>query len=165
MPEVTPRELTHQMAFLTILHRVYMQKACDEFNVYPGQIAILKYIEKNDGCTQREVAQTLHISPPSVATSIKRMQRAGLLTKLSVSSDLRRSSLSVTKAGRETARQCSESMEKLNSRMFHGFAQKELDELGAYFTRLTDNLDLEGDWRGKSFYELLEACNRRKEKV
>ena len=44
---------------------------------HPMLITILKHLEEGEnGCSQRELAQMLHISPPAVATSLKSMEKS-----------------------------------------------------------------------------------------
>ncbi len=72
-----------------------------ENGIYFGQPPILKYLSENKNATQKEIADYLHISAPSVATSLKRMEEAGLVVRLENKADARRNTLKLTQKGKE----------------------------------------------------------------
>ena len=67
-----------------IIHRLHSQKisgVSEDFGLHPGQTRILSTVGEMNGSTQKELADLLRITPPSMAVSIKRMQKAGLVEK------------------------------------------------------------------------------------
>ena len=75
------RSLVHEIITLTVTHRYRVGKAASELGLYFGQPGILEYILMNNGCTQKELAEHLHVSPASVATTLKRMEKSGFFVK------------------------------------------------------------------------------------
>ena len=73
------RELVHQLISLSVIHRCRITKNASSVGLYWGQPMLLEYVLEHDTCTQAEIAKALYISPPSVATSLKRMEKAGLI--------------------------------------------------------------------------------------
>ena len=74
-------ELAAKMKKIQLLRRIWIQKTQPDVELYFGQLPILEYIRKNPGCTQAEIAEHLCVTPASISTSTKRLQKSGLLTK------------------------------------------------------------------------------------
>mgnify|MGYP003506704792 CR=1 FL=1 len=72
---MTYRDLVHQIISTTLIHRHRITKSAQQAGLYYGQPMILEYIMNNNLCTQKDLAKSLHISPASVATSIKRKEK------------------------------------------------------------------------------------------
>ena len=84
------RELVHDFISISVIHRYRISKSASRVGLYFGQPSILRYITEQDGCTQKELAEALHISPASAATSLKRIEKAGLITRTADSQDSRK---------------------------------------------------------------------------
>ncbi len=111
-----------------------------EKGIYLGQPPILKYLSENKNATQREIADFLHISVPSVATSLKRMEEAGLVTRLEDKKDARRQIVRLTKKGKELFEYAENTFMYVDNIAYQGFTEKELDMLVAFLERMNNNL-------------------------
>ena len=85
--------LMHRMV---ALHKLRLQRKTAPLGMFAGQMPLLLYVGRHPGCTQRDIAEALGVSTPSVATSIKRMQKAGMLEKLADEADMRCNKISLT---------------------------------------------------------------------
>lgn len=164
----TTRRLSEKLSRLNLLHRLHIFHAANEFGLYLGQMPILDCVAKNDRCTQRELCETLHVSPPSVATSVKRMQRAGLITKMADESDLRYTRLSLTEQGRRVAAEGRKLLDGVDGLMFHGIPPKERELFEGVLQRMIDNLAVD-EWQGETMFSLMQKqldahAQRAKEK-
>ena len=117
-------------------------------------------------CIQRaSVKEGVHLGQPasSIATSLKRMQRSGLIEKSVDTADLRSNRLRLTGKGQAAMQRSRQACDAVDRRMFEGFSQEELSTFCHYLDRLIDNLSGE-EFRDKSFPALLaEFHNRRGE--
>ena len=76
------REIVGKLIQLNALKRISTHRAASEIGLYDGQMPLLETLER-DGClTQKALADRLHVSPASVAVSIKRMQKCGIVDKM-----------------------------------------------------------------------------------
>ena len=83
------REIVGKLIQLNALKRISTHRAASEIGLYDGQMPLLETLER-DGClTQKALADRLHVSPASVAVSIKRMQKCGIVDKMPSEEDLR----------------------------------------------------------------------------
>ncbi len=152
---MTYRDLVHQIISTTLIHRHRITKAAQQAGLYYGQPMILEYIMNNNLCTQKDLAKSLHISPASVATSIKRLEKSGLISRITDENDSRKNRLSVTENGLAAIKNFREICDSTDREMFKDFTDEECEILNNLMKRLYNNLD-NGD-----FYN--EKCNHKKE--
>lgn len=154
-PEAT-RVFWH-MNRVVALHKVRLHRQTAPLGVFAGQMPLLLFVKNNPGCTQRDIADALSVSTPSVATSIKRMQKAGLLEKLADASDMRCNKISLTARAEQVIRDGQRIFEEVSARMFEGVSPEELALLAGVLARMEDNLGGE-EFRGKDFLAILNAA-------
>ncbi len=151
-------EIIDRMNKLNIIHRMNIQTEAYKNGLYLGQLPILEYIRKNNKCTQRELANFLKISPPSIATSVKRMQKAGLIEKETDETDQRYSRLSITKKGIEISEKCRTQYDQIDAQLFAGFSEKECETLYDFFGRMIKNISKDAE--DISFMSLVEEAKK-----
>lgn len=135
------RELVRQFITISVIHRCQISRSASKVGLYFGQPAILQYITENSGCTQKDVADACHISPASAAVSLKRIEKAGLITRTPDTEDSRKNHLHITPVGEEALKQFRKICDTTDKEMFKGFTQDDLDTLHTLLTRLNENLD------------------------
>ena len=151
-------EIIDRMNKLNLIHRINIQAEAYKHGLYLGQMPILEYVRKNNKCTQRDVANFLKISPPSVATSIKRMQKAGLIEKETDPGDQRYSRLTITKKGIEITEKCRAEYDRIDAQIFDGFDEKEREVLYEFFGRMIKNISKDAE--DISFMSLVEEAQK-----
>ena len=112
------RDLVHQIISTTLIHRHRITKSAQQAGLYYGQPMILEYIMNNNLCTQKDLAKSLHISPASVATSIKRLEKSGLISRITDENDSRKNRLSVTESGLAAIKNFREICDSTDREMF-----------------------------------------------
>lgn len=152
-------DIARKMNSLSILHRICIQKQASKNGLYFGQPPILEYVAHHDQCTQREVADFMKVSPASIATSVKRMQKAGLIEKMADNSDLRYNRLNITDKGRELTYKCRKDFDKVDAQMFSGFSDEECEQLSCFFERMINNLSTD-ELNNKSFFSLIAESKK-----
>jgi len=121
-------------------HRNIVDSRFREKGIYFGQPPILKYLSENENSTQKEIADYLHISAPSVATSLKRMEEAGLVVRLENKKDARKNTLKLTRKGRELVEYADNMFLYIDDVTYKGFSEEELDMLVSFLERMNNNL-------------------------
>lgn len=144
---------------LSLLRRIELNKICAEAGLYPGQIHILEFIRIKNGCTQKEIADALGVTPASIATSTKRLQKAGLVEKQADKDNLRNNMLSVTEKGLVLAEKCHEGFDQLDNKLYSGFSEEDLTKLKGYLDRLIYNIS-EGKDVGLDFFTMAALRNK-----
>ena len=135
------RKITRKFMDISLLRRINLQKASNEGGLYMGQFPIIEFISKNDGCTQCEIAQSLKVSPASIALSTKRLQKMGLISKKTDKKNLRKNMLSVTEKGKEAMEKTLEAFKNTDKIAFASFSDEELQTLCGFLDRIILNLN------------------------
>lgn len=95
------KELVFKMNRLDCYKRYAMHKMLRDSGVYFGQPPVLDYLSEHGECSQKELSDGINVSPASVAVSVKRMQKSGLITKISDENDLRCNRIALTENGKQ----------------------------------------------------------------
>ncbi len=143
---IEKRDIFGKITQIKLLRRLAAQK--EDIGIYHGQFPIIVSVRNNDGCTQKELADMLMVSPASVAVSTKRLEKAGLIARRTDENNARCNRLSITEQGVEICDRCCETFEKIDSRAFEGFTEEETDEFVSYLNRIIVNLDGDPDRNG-----------------
>lgn len=121
-------------------HRSIIDAKFREKGLYFGQPPILKYLSENKNATQKEIADSLHVSAPSVATSLKRMEEAGLVVRVENKKDARRNSIKLTPKGKELVKYADTLFLRIDDVAYKGFTEEEIDTLIQFLERMNNNL-------------------------
>lgn len=121
-------------------HRNIIDRQFRENGLYFGQPPILKYLSEHKNATQKEIANHLHVSAPSVATSLKRMEEAGLVVRLENKKDARCNTLKLTKKGKELSKFADNMFLRVDDATYKGFTHEEIDILISFLERMNENL-------------------------
>ena len=122
-----------------VLRRMKFRKLSVEFGLHEGQPPLLDYIRKHTGCTQKEIADRMMISPASVAVSTKRMQRAGLLEKQTDENNLRCNMLRLTPEGEKVAKHFERELDRFEVNILEGVPAADLQAMERVMDRIIEN--------------------------
>lgn len=81
--------------------RKHRQAPCSDKPKFWGYGRVLDVLSKNDGLSQREIAELLSIRPQSASEAIASMEGQGLIEKRTNEQDKRSSLIYITQAGRQ----------------------------------------------------------------
>lgn len=87
------------------LHRQFMIRRFGRSDVRPGQGICFNVLLRSDGMTQRDLAQTMHISAPTLSRMLRRMEKAGFVERRADEADQRLTRVYLSDAGRALAGQ------------------------------------------------------------
>lgn len=111
---------------------------------HPPILFMLKFEAKDMTASQKEIADAIGISPPTVAISLKRMQKAGLVQKASDEKDLRRNHVTITEKGLQLVDECAAVFGDVEQGIFNNFSEKEREQLKGFYIRMIQNLESMG---------------------
>ncbi len=135
------RELVRAIILLSRLHRLHIEKTATAMGLYFGQPNMLNFISDNPGCSQSELANLLHITEASAATSLKRLEKAGFLERKTDDSDTRKKKLSLTSVGESKLRDFNNLCDETDTMLFEGFTEKEKNLYFSFTERLIKNIN------------------------
>lgn len=111
-----------------------------ELSTYPDDPALAP--------TQRELADRLHSAPPTVAASLKVLERQGYVERRTDEKDTRRNRISITRKGREAIAQGMDAFTQVDAHLYAGFSPQEREQVLQFHSRMLENLyQIGGDRR------------------
>lgn len=106
----------------------------------PSVLFILRHNVGDRPVTQREIADKLGVSPPTVAVAVKRMESAGLVHRQTDESDLRKNWISLTDKGKRYTDNCLEVERQIYQQIVEGFTAEEIGCMRGYYIRMLGNM-------------------------
>lgn len=149
-------ELCDKLHFLNISERHIVDRLLEEKGIYFGQPPILCYLSENPNATQKEIADSLNISPASVAVSVKRMEKTGIISRETDKDDARRNNLSLTEKGRELEKYARQTFSGVDNAKIADLSEEEISFMLSVIKKMTDSLL-------RSFPEKNKHSNKQKE--
>lgn len=132
--------LVNKMNKMEGYKRYLIHDSLRKSEVYFGQPPVIDYLEQHGVSTQKELSNAIGVSAASIAVSIKRMQKSGIVEKVNDENDLRCNRITLTKKGKEQLRIIHECFDNIDAKMFRGFSEKELADCESYLDRIIKNL-------------------------
>jgi DNA-binding MarR family transcriptional regulator len=115
-----------------------LQETCGH-DLHPAQATCLQVLAANDGITQRDLARTLHLSPPTVTAMLQRMEASGVIERRPDAADQRLSRVYVTPAGRGLQEELRCVFAERIRQTFGSMEPEDRRELERLLTVLSDN--------------------------
>jgi DNA-binding MarR family transcriptional regulator len=107
----------------------------------PGQFAQLLALYEADGLTQSELSHRVRIEQPTMAVTLKRMERDGLVERVPDPSDGRRARVMLTERARRLEKDLTTAAREVNAIAVEGLTPAEADAFMRTLDRLIANLD------------------------
>lgn len=112
-----------------------------EFGVHPGQFPVLRTVGASEGISLRELADWLHIRPPTVTVTVQRLEKAGFVYKKPDREDQRVSRIFLTEKGRCLNQEITRLTKENEKLLMEGFTDSEKDQIRQFLRRMTENLE------------------------
>jgi DNA-binding MarR family transcriptional regulator len=128
---------------LGLVTRTYDRKLLDalsELGVAPGQFPALVMLFEKDGLTQADLCKRIGVEQPTMANTLARMERDGLIDRHDDPGDKRRAQVRLTAKARAIQPQVMAASRQIANRAVEGFSALEQESLFTLLSRLNDNL-------------------------
>lgn len=132
--------LGYQIGLLSRLYDRCLQDALKAFGVAPGQFAPLVMLFEEDGLTQAELCRRINVEQPTMANTLERMERDGLIRRKIDSTDRRRAHVFLTARARDIQTQVMEAARAVSNRTVSRLSAGEQDEMFRLLARMVENL-------------------------
>ena len=90
--------------------------------------------------TQKELADRLRSAPPTIAASLKVLERQGYVKRRVDQADTRRNRISITRKGRDAIQSGMAAFQQVDDYMYHGFSPQEREMMSGLLQRMLENL-------------------------
>lgn len=108
----------------------------------PGRAVMLLVLgSASDGITQRQLAEVLHVSPPTVTVMLQKMEKSGLVERWTDEADQRLTRIRMTPKGRELAGPISDRFNAYIEASLGSMSVADRQELGRLLGVFADNME------------------------
>lgn len=122
------------------LHYYRTHILLSKIGIYKGQPPLLFTLEKEDGLSQRELADILKITPSTMNVMLKRMEKSDIIIRKKDPKDQRVSRVYLTSKGKETCIKAKKAIKELSKECFNGFSLEEEETLKLLLKKMGNNL-------------------------
>ena len=112
-----------------------------ERGVRPRQVPRHHGLARREGLSQRQISEEMKITPATVAVSIKRIEKSGLIIRKADEKDQRMSRIYLSPKGRELSKNVQKMVEDSEKAIFHGFSESEICLMKRFFKQMIENLE------------------------
>jgi len=107
-----------------------------------AQLPVLLILSANEGLTQTEIARRVGVEQPTMALTLRRMERDGLITRTRDPLDGRRSHINLTPIAAAAEPRLTALRSEIEEKALLGFTDEEREALLGYVLRVAENLQL-----------------------
>jgi DNA-binding MarR family transcriptional regulator len=133
--------LGYQVNHLSRLLAMALRERIASCGVVPGQFAQLLALYENDGVTQNDLCDQVRIDQSTMAHTLKRMHRDGLIDRHTDPTDRRRAVITLTPLARDLECDLTLAAEHTNAAATRGFSDEEVAASLHLITRMIANLE------------------------
>lgn len=108
--------------------------------IVPGQFPVLLALWEEDGLSQKQLVEKLSVEQATMANTLSRMERDGLIVRKTDPSDLRAKRIFLTEKANRIQQPAIDAALSVNARATDGLSQKQADIFLAALTRVIANL-------------------------
>lgn len=126
---------------VTRLHRSVIEHQLEGTGVYRSQHQILMYVSNNPNVSQKDLAKMYGVSGATIAVSLKKLEKGGYIKRMVDQDDNRCNQICITEKGRKVVEESILIFQRLESCMFEGFSEHDMNVLGNLLDRIYGNLD------------------------
>ena len=122
-------------------HKSVVDWFVNETNLHKSQHRLLMNLARlGNNVSQRDLAETLNITPAAVAVTLKKLEKNGLVDRKMAEKDNRYNEVVLTEKGKKIVKESYKVFKYADEKMFDGFSMEELDAFEGYLNRIKDNL-------------------------
>lgn len=126
-------------------HHACIERRIGDLGVHHSQHRMLMHLARcTETPSQKEIAEVMGVSPAAVATTLKRLEREGYISRNVTDGDNRRHEIRITEKGLSKVVESREIFESVDRALFEGFSDEELETFVSMLARVDANLDAVG---------------------
>ena len=135
-----PESLDLLLAQVSHLHYSRAHALLEAIGLYRGQPPVLRALWEQDGLTQTQLAERLHVTPATMTKMLQRMEKAGFVMRRPDKQDRRVSRVHLTPAGRAIRAQVQVVWRTMERETFAGLTEAQRASLRRSLKKLRQNL-------------------------
>ncbi|MDE0799316.1 MAG: MarR family transcriptional regulator [Rhodospirillaceae bacterium] len=137
--------LGYQIGLLSRLFDRALESELAMYKVLPGQFPALVMLYQNDGLTQADLCQRINVEQPTMANTLNRMERDGLVQRVGDPDDKRRSLIYLTDRAMAFKDDLIERARQVPGQALAGLDSADQDKLFHIIGKMINNLRIDKD--------------------
>jgi DNA-binding MarR family transcriptional regulator len=105
-----------------------LSRRIEPLGLAPGQFMVLLELWQKDGVSQKSIVQSLDVEQATIANTLARMERDGLILRRSHPADARAQTIHLTRKGRMLQPEAIACAEKVNGRALSSLGKQEREQ-------------------------------------
>lgn len=128
-----------------VMHRVINRAKgmYQEFDLNASQAGILFSLHQSSAMSQKELAESLNMTPPSITSTIQKMEKGGYIRRKADEKDQRVLRLSLTEKGESCIQSVKQVAEQMRRLIFYEMSEEEIQQFRKFLLRINENLERE----------------------
>ena len=128
-----------------VMHRVINRAKgmYQEFDLNASQAGILFTLHQSYAMSQKELAESLNMTPPSITSAIQKMEKGGYIRRKADEKDQRVLRLSLTEKGESCIQSVKQVAEQMRKLIFYEMSEEEIQQFRKFLLRINENLERE----------------------
>lgn len=135
------KELTEYLRKITQASYSRVEERLVKYGLVKGQAALLVMIRDNNGCTQKELAETFGVKYSSMSERLNKLENMGYIERSIDDDNSKFKRIFITSEGKIAATQCRKIQNEFNSILYKGFTKKDIKQLEMYMEKLSNNVE------------------------
>lgn len=117
-----------------------LAEAMKPLGIAPGQVPVLQALWDRDGQTQRQIVDLLGVEQATIANTLNRMERDGLIKREADKADKRSRRIHLTPKALALRNPAQAALDKVNTQAGRGLYSSDRDRFAALVTKVIGNL-------------------------
>ncbi len=136
--------LIGKMILITKEHRTAVNRYVERNDLQKSQHRLLfvlsQLIDERSNVSQRDLAESLNVTPAAVAVTLKKLEKGGIVSKTTSETDNRYNELSITEKGQQIVKDSKKAFRSTDMQIFKDFTTEEMEQLLSFLERMEANL-------------------------
>lgn len=133
-------EIVRQILWLSRKHFQLNSIQLEETGLGSGQIPVLLELHRSGELNQRELAERTRVTPATMSGTLKRMEKAGFISRTADENDARISRVRLTEEGTAQCENAKRIFDAICHQMLEGLDEESIATLRTLLTRIQDHL-------------------------
>lgn len=123
----------------------FAEKILKPFDLTLEQLHIIKILPDKNGITQKEIGTAVNKTPANITRLLDRLEEKKLVERRSDPNDRRATLVFITKTGKSTVENVTETFNSFSSQFLQGVSDQEKETIRTAFAKITTNLQNLGE--------------------
>lgn len=145
--------LMHQLVHLS---RYHAMKRMETLNLKPSQAGILFMLNREGRLCQRELAEKIGLTPPSMTVALQKLEKSGYICKVKDENDQRITRIILTQEGKNQVDELKRVMEDMEEILYRGMSKEERLLLRRLMIEMRSNLLNSRDLGGVDMHSIMK---------